>query len=40
MIGRSHGGLKQSYFTHYVGDLRAVNNGFSSPETASALPRP
>jgi len=27
MIGRSHGGLKQSYFTHYVGDLRAVNNG-------------
>jgi len=38
MIGRSHGGLKQSYFTHYVGDLRAVNNGFSSPETASALP--
>lgn len=27
MIGRSHGGLKQAYFTHYVGDLRAVNNG-------------
>jgi len=26
MIGRSHGGLKQSYFTHYVGDLRAINN--------------
>lgn len=26
MVGRSHGGLKQSYFTHYVGDLRAINN--------------
>uniref|UniRef100_A0A7S0LGM2 Uncharacterized protein n=1 Tax=Coccolithus braarudii TaxID=221442 RepID=A0A7S0LGM2_9EUKA len=26
MVGRSHGGLKQSYFTHYVGDLRSINN--------------
>lgn len=26
MVGRSHGGLRQAYATHYVGDLRAINN--------------
>ena len=26
LLGRSRGGLRQAYQTHYVGDLRAVNN--------------